>query len=149
VSRGHNVSAVVRDIHRHPGLAADRISLVTGDALDPKSVAQVGAGSAAIVSAVTPFTAPPESFDSFDIGYYERVATALAEGAAQAGVGRVVIIGLFATLRTSDGGLVLEDPALPDAGFLIASHRPRGGALAPCGGRLATSSDTPPMDIQG
>ncbi len=116
VSPGHDVSAVVRDIHRHPGLSADRISLVTGDARDPGSVAQAGTGSTAIVSAVTPFTAPPASFDGFDIGYYERVATALAEGAAWAGVGRLVIIGLFATLRTPDGGLVLNDPALfPEA----------------------------------
>lgn len=115
-SRGHDVSAVVRDIHRHPGVSGDRISLVTGDALDPLSVAQAAAGSSAIVSAVTPFTAPPASFDGFDIGYYERVATALVEGAARAGVGRLVIVGLFATLRTPDGGLVLDDPALfPEA----------------------------------
>lgn len=116
VSRGHDVSAVVRDIHRHPGLSGDRISLLPGDALDPECVARAGVGSTAIVSTVTPFTAPPASFDGFDLGYYERVAAALAEGAERAGVGRLVVIGLFATLRTPDGGLVFDDPALfPEA----------------------------------
>lgn len=112
VARGHRPTAVVRDPTRHPDLAGGSVQLRAGDALDPRSVTMTASDSEAIVSAVTPFTAPPPSFDDFDTGYYERAATALLAGAAKVGAARLIVVGLFATLHQSDGTLVLEDPAL-------------------------------------
>jgi putative NADH-flavin reductase len=112
IRRGYEVVAIVRDPQQHPHLAAGPVTVVTGDALDARSVAAAAAGCVALVSAVTPFTAPPASFDGFDTGYYERVADALLAGAVEARVGRVVVISLFATLHGPDGRMVLEDPAL-------------------------------------
>lgn len=111
-ARGHEVVAVVRDPRRHHNLARGSVTVVPGDALDAQSVAAAAAGGVALVSAVTPFTAPPASFDGFDTGYYERVVDALLAGAVDAGVRRVVVISLFATLHGPDGRMVLEDPAL-------------------------------------
>lgn len=75
---------------------------------------------------MTPFTAPPASFDGFDTGYYARVADTLAATAAGTGVARVVMISLFAALRTPAGGLVADDPTqFPEAlrPFALAHQR--------------------------
>ncbi|MET3421965.1 putative NADH-flavin reductase [Actinoplanes tereljensis] len=98
-----------RDPARQSGLGASNVSVVAGDARDPASVADAAAGCAAVVSAVTPFSAPPASFDGFDTGWYAQVADALLA----AKPARLIVVGLFATLRTRpDGPRVLDDPAL-------------------------------------
>ncbi|WP_213005679.1 NAD(P)-dependent oxidoreductase [Paractinoplanes toevensis] len=108
-ARGHRVVAVVRDPARHPGLATPNVSVVAGDARDPASAREAAADCAAVVSAVTPFTAPPPSFDGFDTAWYARVADALLAAKPP----RLIVVGLFATLRTRpDGPRVLDDPAL-------------------------------------
>lgn len=97
-----------------------------GDALDPASITGATADAAALVSAVTPFTAPPASFEGFDTGYYSRVVETLEATAAGTGVERLVMISLFAALRTPAGGLVADDPAqFPEAlrPFALAHHR--------------------------
>lgn len=100
--RGRTVTAIVRDPARHPDLEA-----VAADALDAGSVARAAAGADALISAVTPFSAPPASFDGFDTTYYRRVADTLV---AVPGVSQIVVVGLFAALASADGGLVLGDP---------------------------------------
>jgi hypothetical protein len=115
-SRGHAVTAIVRDPDRHRDLGGPDVTVVAGDGLDAASTARAAAGAQALVSAVTPFTAPPASFDGFDTGFYARIADTLTHAARDAGIGRVVVVGLFATLHTPDGGLVADDPGLfPEA----------------------------------
>lgn len=114
--RGHHVTAVVRDPQRHRDLTEQNVAVTAGDALDPDSIVRAASGARALVSAVTPFTAPPASFENFDTGYYVRVADSLAYAAARVGITRVVEVGLFAILRTADGALVLNNPDLfPEA----------------------------------
>ncbi|MFD0633683.1 flavin reductase [Catenulispora yoronensis] len=66
-------------------------------------------GATALINAVTPFTAPPDSFDDFDADYYAKLVDNLGQAAATIG-SRVIEIGLFAMLRTGDTR-VFEDPA--------------------------------------
>ena len=111
VRRGHQVTAIVRDPARHPGLDAGPITVTAGDALDAESIGRAASGARALVSAVTPFSEPPASFDGFDTGYYAQVVDTLIEAALEAGVARLVVIGLFASLRSPAGGMVADDPA--------------------------------------
>jgi putative NADH-flavin reductase len=116
VHRGHYVTAIVRDLARHRDLAEQNVTVTAGDALDADSIVRAASGARALVSAVTPFTAPPASFGDFDTGYYVRVADCLTRAAAEIGIARVVEVGLFAILRTSDGRLVSDEPDLfPEA----------------------------------
>ncbi|WP_134661971.1 MULTISPECIES: NAD(P)-dependent oxidoreductase [Amycolatopsis] len=83
------------------------LAVVAGDLTDSDSVSSVVPGKVAgLVNAVTPFTAPPESFADFDPDYYVRLVRNLAQVARES---RVIEIGLAATLRTASGR-VYEDP---------------------------------------
>lgn len=116
VHRGHHVTAIVRDPARHRDLAEQNVLVTAGDALDADSIVRAASGAGALVGAVTPFTAPPASFEGFDTAYYVHIADALTRAAAEIGIARAVEVGLFATLRTPDGRLVLDDPDLfPEA----------------------------------
>jgi uncharacterized protein len=53
LGRGHDVTAVVRDKGRVPEAHA-RLRVMTGDALDPASVASVVKDSDAVISAIGP-----------------------------------------------------------------------------------------------
>ena len=109
VRRGHAVVCVVRDPARHPGLAAlgDEVTVVAGDLTDAAAIAAVTAGVpgevAAVVNAVAPFTATPDSVEGFDADYYVGLVENLSRIAADRDC-RVVEIGLFAMLRTGDPG---------------------------------------------
>lgn len=110
---GHPVTAVVRDPARHADLARPGVRLVAGDLTDPACAAAVAEGALALVNAVTPFSAPPESFDGFDRSYYVRLAEILASAAERSATGRVVEIGLAATLGTGNGHLYEDAQAFP------------------------------------
>ncbi|MEY9862331.1 putative NADH-flavin reductase [Catenulispora sp. GAS73] len=130
--RGHRVVGVVRDPARYPGLAdlGDDVTVVAGDLTDASSVESVISGVsgevAAVVNAVTPFTAPPESFDDFDDDYYVHLVENLSRAVADRGC-RVVEIGLFAMLKTSDVSRVYQDVvAFPEFLRPFAVARVRG-----------------------
>ncbi|GGP34224.1 NAD(P)-dependent oxidoreductase [Saccharothrix coeruleofusca] len=99
-ARGHEVTAVVRDPRRHPG--------VRGDVTDPRSVAELVAGHDAAVQAATPVTGPHQVAGDWDRAFFTKAADALLAS----GVPRLVAVGLFADLRAPGGGLVMDDPAL-------------------------------------
>ncbi|WP_081654921.1 NAD(P)-dependent oxidoreductase [Amycolatopsis orientalis] len=107
--RRRPVIGVVRDPARHEKLASlgEEVTVVAGDLTNPDSLMSLPGEVAALVNAVTPFTAPPESFDDFDPDYYVRLAENLVRAARGS---RVLEIGLAATLRTGSGR-VFEDPA--------------------------------------
>jgi uncharacterized protein len=157
--RGHGVVGVVRDPARYPGLAelGDDISVVAGDLTDAAGVASVCDGVsgevAAVVNAVTPFTAPPESFDDFDPDYYVGLVRNLSQVAADRAC-RAVDIGLFALLRTGDVRLFQDEVVFPAFLRPFAVARLRGlnawGDQAECVDWLVLtppprlSPDTPP-----
>ena len=116
--RGHKVVGVVRDPEKYPGLDAlgADATILAGDLTDAGSVAsvlsQVSGEVAAVVNAVTPFTAPPESFDDFDPDYYVGLVQNLSAVADERAC-KVVEIGLFAMLRTGDLRLFQDEVAFP------------------------------------
>jgi putative NADH-flavin reductase len=106
-----DVTAVVREPGRHDLPPHPRLRVAPGDARLPRRLAPVLGTVEAVVLAVTPFTAPPESFDGFDPDYYVAIVTGLAAH-WRAPRRRLVAVGLAATLRLDSGGRVMDDPAL-------------------------------------
>ena len=96
--RGHEVTAVVRDPSCH-----DVPGAVAGDVTDPGSVARVAAGHDAAISAVH---GPSSAF-------FTDTARALLTGLDQAGVKRLVVVGLASVLPTADGPLLMDTPDYP------------------------------------
>lgn len=127
--RGHRVVGVVRDPGRHPDLTGGTqagLRILAGDLTDPESaVAVAGDEPLALVNAVTPFTAPPPSFDGFDNSYYVRLVENLSR-AARASGSRVVEIGLAATLKFGNGRLYEDADAFPAFLRPFAEARMRG-----------------------
>jgi putative NADH-flavin reductase len=121
--RSHPVTGVVRDPRRHDDLAGQELRMVAGDVTDPTCAPAVAGNVRALINAVTPFSAPPESFDDFDSSYYVRLAEILA---AAAGTSRVIEIGLAATLRTDGGRLYEDDRLFPSFLRPFAEARMRG-----------------------
>ncbi|MFI6235403.1 NAD(P)-dependent oxidoreductase [Micromonospora sp. NPDC050784] len=111
--RGHRVTAVVRDPQRTGDITADGISVVRGDVTDPRSTSAIVRGHDAVVSAVTPASSPEAlaALGHLDDRFFVDAADALLHGMTEAGVGRLVLIGLFANLQDEHGRLILDDPA--------------------------------------
>jgi uncharacterized protein len=104
----HSVTAVVRD----PTPPLDpRLRIVQGDARQLRQLAPVLRSVDSVVLAVTPFTAPPESFEGFDLDYYARMVTEL-DSHWHRPRRRLVAVGLTATLTLDSGDKVMDDPAL-------------------------------------
>ncbi|MQY12517.1 hypothetical protein SRB5_26520 [Streptomyces sp. RB5] len=99
VRRGHDVTPVVRDPARYEGA-------VRGDVTDPASVAAAVAGHDAVVSSVYTPGVPSGEF-------FPASARALLAGLTEAGVGRLVVVGLLSTLTGEDGRMMLDDPSAP------------------------------------
>ncbi|WP_155371408.1 NAD(P)-dependent oxidoreductase [Catellatospora vulcania] len=110
-ARGHQVTAVVRDPGRHPGLSAEGVSVVAGDVTAAAPMADLVRGHDAVVHAVSPFSGPEQGFASLDPDFFGKAADALTSGLTAAGVARLVVVGLFANLRDADGRLIMDDPA--------------------------------------
>ncbi|OMI41294.1 NAD(P)-dependent oxidoreductase [Streptomyces sparsogenes] len=106
--RGHQVTAVVRDPAKYPGLAAGNVTVVAGDVTDPAGVAAAVTGHDAVISSIY-----REDIDAKEL--YGGAARALLAGLGEAGVGRLVVIGLAATLETERGVRVLDAPDFPEA----------------------------------
>jgi len=106
ISRGHQVTAVVRDPASYPELARDGVAVVAGDVTQADSVASVAAGHDAAVNAAARLDLPSEEF-------YVAAAHALLGGLPQAGVGRLVALGIGTVLETAPGVRVLDAPGFP------------------------------------
>lgn len=104
-ARGHQVTAVVRDPSRYPDLSG----AVAGDVTSADDVAALAAGHDAAVHAAA-------RLDAAD--FFAVAARALADGLADAGVDRLVAIGIGSTLETAPGVAVHDAPDYP------AEYRP-------------------------
>ncbi|GAA2639209.1 NAD(P)H-binding protein [Actinomadura fulvescens] len=103
LSRGHEVTAVVRDSARFRELPAEAHHR-TADARDPEEVTRLAAGQDVVITATRP--AP---------GLEHELVTAtkaLLAGLTGTGV-RLLVVGGAATLTTPGGLTVVEDPGLP------------------------------------
>jgi putative NADH-flavin reductase len=104
--RGHQVTAVVREPGKYGGLAADGVRLAAGDVTDVDSVARVAEGHDAAISAVYDAGAEPAAF-------FTAAARALIDGLPQAGVGRLLVVGLASVLRDASGVALMDTPGYP------------------------------------
>lgn len=110
LSRGHEVTAVVRDPARFPGLPAAARARV-GDASKVEDVVELSAGQDVVISA----TRPADGAE----GELVAATEALTAGLARTGV-RLLVAGGAATLTVPGGGgvTVVDDP-----GYLPAAYR--------------------------
>jgi hypothetical protein len=102
--RGHQVTAVVRDPSRYSGLADGGVRITAGDVTDVADVAALAAGHDAAIN--TAAAIDPETF-------FTSAAHALIKGLRQAGVDRLVAVGLSALLSGPDGTRLLDTPGFP------------------------------------
>ncbi|MER6998786.1 NAD(P)H-binding protein [Streptomyces sp. NPDC000410] len=108
VARGHRVTAVVRDPAKYPDLDGQRVTVVQGDATDAASVARLAAGHSAAVNASARLDIPSEE-------YFTSAAKALIAGLGEAGVRRLLVLGIATTLQTAPGVRIMDAPDFPAA----------------------------------
>lgn len=108
LARGWEVTGVVRSFAQTQFIEQPGFTAVQGDVRSIEELPSLLAGHQAVVSAVTPFSAPPDSFESFDQNFYRHLTHGLVEAMRRIGIQRLVTIGLAATLRHPDGGLVMD-----------------------------------------
>src|SRR5580693_414225 len=87
-SRGHQVTAVVRDPAK---ITATGVRVLKGDLTDPASVAQTAKGADAAISAY----APPKGEEPT----LSAATHALLEGLQAAGVSRLIVVGGAGSLK--------------------------------------------------
>ncbi len=114
ISRGHQVTAVVRDpsqVPAHPGVSA-----VKGDIFDPLDVTAKVCGTDAVISAYGPGQGPVENL---------LLATrSLIAGLTQADVKRLIFIGGAGSLHVAPGVDLIDSGHLPEEYKAIAiAHR--------------------------
>ncbi|MFJ5933297.1 NAD(P)-dependent oxidoreductase [Streptomyces sp. NPDC093071] len=106
VARGRRVTAVVRDPGAHDDLAGAGVTLVRGDATDPLSVAVLAADHDAALHAAVRLDLPSEE-------YFTAAAKALVAGLAEAGVPRLLTLGIATTLEAAPGVRLMDAPDFP------------------------------------
>jgi putative NADH-flavin reductase len=107
-ARGHTVTAVSRT----PGdrFADRRITVAAGDVTDPASVAAAATGHDAAITAAVRLDVPA-------VDFFTAATRALVTGLTEAGVPRLVLVGIALALEVQPGRRMLDDPAFP------ADHR--------------------------
>ena len=114
VTRGHSVTAVVRDTAKLPEM--EGMTARQGDCLDPDSVTAVVRGADAVISAYAP------GFTS--LGNLVIATKALIAGLQKAGVRRLLVVGGAASLEVAPGVQLLDTPMFPpDWKGIALAHR--------------------------
>ncbi|GLI00868.1 NAD(P)-dependent oxidoreductase [Phytohabitans aurantiacus] len=126
-----HVDAVLREPSRHDPPHHPNLRVIRGDAQRPEELAADLRAVDAIVLSVTPFTAPPSSFDGFDLDYYAKIVAGV-DANWHGPRRRLVAVGLTATLRLDSGKTVMDDPALfpPELMPFAEAHARQLSALA-------------------
>jgi len=109
LSRGHTVTAVVRDPSK---LLPSQAVVRKGDVLDPASVAETATGADAVISAYAP---PPD-----DPAKLLDATRSLIAGIQKAGVKRFLMAGGAGSLRLPSGGQLVDAPDFPQVWKAIA-----------------------------
>jgi uncharacterized protein len=103
-ARGHTVTAVMRRPGKEP--ADRRVTVVAGDVTDPAGVAAAAAGHDATITTAARLDVPA-------VDFYTAATRALVTGLTEAGVSRLVLVGIGSALEVAPGRRVLDDPAFP------------------------------------
>jgi len=105
VSRGHSVTAIVRDVSKvaaHP-----QVTAVAVDAQNPQALAEVLKGHDRVISAYNPGWSAPDIYDQ-----YLKGASAIVK-AANAAHGWLLVVGGAGSLEISPGVQLVDTPEFP------------------------------------
>ncbi|GAA4901180.1 hypothetical protein LX16_0464 [Stackebrandtia albiflava] len=102
--RGHEVTAVVRDSSRYGGVTDDGVRVAAGDVTDAADVTALASGHDAAIN--TAALVSPETF-------FVSAARSLVKGLHQAGVERLVTVGLSTLLPDPEGTRLVDTPDFP------------------------------------
>jgi uncharacterized protein len=125
VSRGHSVTALVRDPSKVP--VRENVIATAGDVLDVHSMAEAARGADAVVSAYGPGPGNPDVL--------LRATGSLIDGVEASGVKRLIMVGGAGSLEVAPGVQLLDTPDFPaDWKGIAIAHRNalellRGSAL--------------------
>lgn len=115
LSRGHTVTAVIRDPSRF-SVSHENLTVVAGNALDPVSVAAVAKGHDAVISAIG------TTGSSVDV--IVEAARSLIEGLSRADSRRLVVVGGAGVLEVAPGVQFVDSPNFFEAYRSLAlAHR--------------------------
>ncbi|MEZ0064825.1 putative NADH-flavin reductase [Streptacidiphilus sp. MAP12-20] len=122
LSRGHQVTAVVRD--PSSWISPEGVTVVAGDVLDPASVAKVAVGEDVLVSAVGGGDGPGHE------ATIEPAARSLVEALRGLGANapRLIAVGGAGSLEVAPGVKVWDTPGLPE--WLLQIMHAHGDAQA-------------------
>ncbi|GAA1359578.1 NAD(P)-dependent oxidoreductase [Streptomyces beijiangensis] len=141
VTRGHQVTAVVRDPRRHLDLAGPGISVVRGDVADAASVASAAAGHTAAINASARLDIPSRD-------HFVAAAEALIDGLDKAGVRRLLVLGIATTLESSPGVRLMDSPDFPEEYRTFSQgHVAEFETLSEAGPGLDWLMVVPPMNL--
>lgn len=114
-SRGHQVTAAVRDPARHADLESEKVALQAADAMNYRDVREVASEHDAAVNAT-------RSAGDIEPDHLIKLNNALLSGLSEAGVWRLLIVGGAGALEVAPGVQFVDTPAFPE------SAKPRGVA---------------------
>ncbi|QDQ15844.1 NAD(P)-dependent oxidoreductase [Streptomyces spectabilis] len=141
VARGHRVTAVVRDPAKYQDLGGDHVTVVQGDVTDPRSVAALAPGHRAAVNASA-------RLDTGSEEYFTAAAGALVAGLAEAGVRRLLVLGIATTLETAPGVRIMDGADFPQEWRAFAQgHVAEFELLSAAGPELDWLMVVPPLDL--
>ncbi|MFD3259904.1 NAD(P)-dependent oxidoreductase [Paenibacillus lentus] len=105
--RGHEVTAVVRNISKLEGQAGQEgLHLLTGDILMPESIARAVEGKDLVISAYGPQFGQEDELP--------EAARSLVEGVKRGGVRRLIVVGGAGGLEVEPGVLLMDTPEFPE-----------------------------------
>lgn len=105
--RGHEVTAVLRDVSKLEGLEQhEKLQVKTGDILMPDSVAEAATGKDVVISAFGPKFGQEDELS--------EAARTLVEGVKRGGAGRLIIVGGAGSLEVAPGVALMDTPAFPE-----------------------------------
>jgi hypothetical protein len=84
--------------------------VVRGNVTDVQAISSISRGHDAVINTVTPISVG-QSLDSLDGQFFVKTTDALLQGLTDAGVPRLLLIGLFANLKDDRGRLLMDDPS--------------------------------------
>ena len=147
VSRGHEVTAVARNLDKLPEQLPAAIKRVRDDLDDEARIAEIIKGADAVLSAFGPSGSDPryatdETYTDQLVSVTERAIAAVRK----AGVSRLIVVGGCGSLYFSPGVTVLDSGHWPQQYVPIAkSHMKALSALRSCG--INWTYFSPPMLI--
>jgi hypothetical protein len=112
LSRGHTVTAVVRDPSKLP--AQNNLTIQKGDMLDADDIAKVAKGADVVVSSYAP-PVGPQGPDPARVNQLVDATRALVAGVRRAGAPRIIMVGGAGSLEVSPGLMIVDAPNFPEA----------------------------------